>query len=95
MAQGKLKVKSKVPGGKAKKRGAGGNKANPKKHSHGVSKPSTKPRRQAAAKLQKTIQKKINANIESELTQRAAQVEEGKPFLCIEGAGPKRRGNKK
>ena len=80
MAQGKLKVKSKVPDSVAKKK-----KEQLKAKKAKISKKpkKTSPQNQITAKFNKEVQKKINASIESELATRAQRVEEGKSFLAI------------
>jgi len=87
MAQGKLKVKSKVPDSVAKKKKQQQSSA---KNSGKVVKKGKKnpinPKAQAAqltAKFKKDLGKKINASIESELTARCSRAEEGKSFLTI------------
>ena len=85
MAQGKLKVKSKVPNSASKKK----KQQNSCKNSKVVKKGKKNfklPKAQAAqltAKFKKDLGKKINSNIESELASRAHRVEEGKSFLTI------------
>ena len=94
MAQGKLKVKAKVPNNAGKKK----NNSSVKKGK--VTKKASKknnPQAQLTAKFQKNIHKKINANIVSELAARAQRVEEGKSFFTIEselrasGGGKKKK----
>jgi len=82
MAQGKLKVKSKVPDSVAKKK----KQQNSSKTNKVVKKGKKTPKAQAAqltARFKKDLGKKINANIEAELASRAQRVEEGKSFLAI------------
>ena len=83
MAQGKLKVKAKLPQ-KAKKSGV----AKAKNKHHGVKKgnkiiPPKKQQQLQIAKFKKDIQKNIRKNIESELCEKAKKVEEGRGFSCI------------
>ena len=84
MAQGKLKVKSKIPQN-AKKSGVSKakNRNNP-----GVRKGKKiiAPKKQQqlqVAKFNKDIQKNIRKNIETELTQKAKKIEEGRGFSVI------------
>jgi len=84
MAQGKLKVKSKVPDSVAKKKKQQNSVKNSKVVKKGGSKKTPKGQSaQLTAKFKKDLGKKINANIESELASRAQRVEEGKSFLAI------------
>ena len=84
MAQGKLKVKSKVPDSVAKKKKQQNSIKNSKVVKKGGSKKTPKGKAdQLTAKFKKDLGKKINANIESELASRAQRVEEGKSFLAI------------
>ena len=84
MAQGKLKVKSKLPQNTKK---SGASKAK-NKHNHGVKKGKKiilpkKQQQQQIAKFKKDIQKNIRKNIEAELSQKAKKVEEGRGFNCL------------
>jgi len=83
MAQGKLKVKSKVPDNIAKKKKQQAQLKKVAKAQSKVSKKSKNQKIQVSAKLHKEVQKKINSNIESELASIANRVEEGKPFKTI------------
>lgn len=84
MAQGKLKVKSKVPDNIAKKKKQQAQlKKVAKAAQSKVSKKSKNQKIQVSAKLHKEVQKKINSNIESELAVVASRVEEGKQFKTI------------
>ena len=83
MAQGKLKVKSKVPDNVAKKKKQQAQLKKIQQNQNKVSKKSKNPKIQVAAKLHKEVQKKINSSIEAELASRAQRVEEGKSFLAI------------
>ena len=79
MAQGKLKVKSKVPDSVAKKK----KQQQQIKKGKVAKKPSAKKNNaqaQLTAKFKKQLHKKINANIEAELASVAQKVEEGKSF---------------
>ena len=83
MAQGKLKVKAKLPQN-AKKSGV----SKAKNKNHGIKKgkkiiPPKKQQQLQIAKFKKDIQKNIRKNIETELCQKAKQVEEGRGFSCI------------
>jgi len=85
MAQGKLKVKSKVPDSVAKKKKQQNSVKNSKVTKKGGKSQKT-PKAEAAkltAKFQKGLGKKINANIESELASRCQRVEEGKSFSIL------------
>ena len=84
MAQGKLKVKSKLPQN-AKKSGVSKAK---NKTNHGVKKgkkiiPPKKQQQLQVRKFNKDIQKNIRKNIEAELSQKAKKVEEGRGFSVI------------
>lgn len=88
MAQGKLKVKSKVPDSVAKKKKQQNSVKNSKvtKVTKKGGKSQKTPKAEAAkltAKFQKGLGKKINANIESELASRCQRVEEGKSFSIL------------
>ena len=83
MAQGKLKVKSKVPDNIAKKKKQQAQLKKVSKDKSKVSKKSKNQKIQVSAKLHKEVQKKINSNIESELASVAQRVEEGKQFKTI------------
>ena len=87
MAQGKLKIKSKVPQ-KSKKSGASKAK---NKHYHGVKKGKKiippKKQQQQVRKFNKDIQKSIRRNIEAELSQKAKKVEEGRGFHFVGKSG--------
>ena len=83
MAQGKLKVKSKLPAN-AKKSG-GVSKAKSNKHNHALKKGKKfiapkKQQQHQIAKFNKDIQKNIRNNIEAELSRKAQKVEEGRGF---------------
>jgi len=78
MAQGKLKVKTKVPKN-AKKGGSGGGKA---KVGGGVKKAKSK-KEQQLGKFKKEIRKNINKSIEQQLGKKANQVEDQR-FHCAE-----------
>lgn len=83
MAQGKLKVKSKVPDSVSKKKK---DQLKAKKAAAAAGRVSKKPKNkqsQITAKFNKEVQKKINASIVSELASVAQRVEEGKSFLAI------------
>ena len=84
MAQGKLKVKSKIPQ-KAKKSGVSKaknrNNQNAKKGKKIIA--PKKQQQLQVAKFNKDIQKNIRRNIEAELTQKAKKIEEGRGFSCI------------
>ena len=82
MAQGKLKVKSKVPPNATKKK-TKIQQNKPVKNRGKVVKKSKNPQIQLTSKFNKEVQKKINASIEAELASRAQRVEEGKTFLAI------------
>lgn len=87
MAQGKLKVKAKLPHNANKK---GVTKA--KRKSHTVRKgntiiPPKKKQQLHIAHFKKDIQKNIRKNIEAELSQKAKQVEEGRGFSVIDEPG--------
>lgn len=83
MAQGKLKVKSKVPDSVAKKKKQQAQLKKVQQANSKVSKKPKNPKAQLSAKLHKEVQKKINSNIEAELASRAQRVEEGKGFKAI------------
>lgn len=83
MAQGKLKVKSKVPQNVAAK-----NKKKQQLNSAKKGKIQKKSKKnnagaQLTKKFNKEIKKKIDANIVSELASVAQRVEEGKSFLTL------------
>ena len=82
MAQGKLKVKSKVPDSVLKKKREA-LKAKKAQISKKPKKSKSDAQSQITAKFNKQIQKKINASIVSELASVAQRVEEGKSFLAI------------
>jgi hypothetical protein len=99
MAQGKLKVKSKVPANVAKRnqlktKSAAIHKATTKKTHFKAVKKAKKLGAQLSAKLLKDVQKKINANIEAELSAKAERVEEGKSFLTLNPEAARRKQNK-
>lgn len=88
MAQGKLKVKAKIPQN-AKKSGVSKakNRTNP-----GVKKgkkiiPAKKQHQLQVAKFNKDIQKNIRKNIEEELSKKAKKAEEGRGFNLVGEAG--------
>jgi len=82
MAQGKLKVKSKVPDSVLKKKREA-LKAKKAQITKKPKKSKSDAQSQITAKFNKEIQKKINASIVSELAGVAQRVEEGKSFLAI------------
>jgi len=77
MAQGKLKVKTKVPNNAAKK---GKGKANNTSSGGGVKKAKSK-REQQLSKFKKEIRKGINKSIEEQVVQKTKQVED-RGFHC-------------
>jgi len=84
MAQGKLKVKTKIPQN-AKKSGVSKAK---NKTNHGVKKgtriiPPKKQQQMQVVKFTKDIQKNIRKNIETEIGKKAKDVEEGRGFYVI------------
>ncbi len=88
MAQGKLKVKSKVPANVAKKnkqkqKAAALKQKQQVKGGFGKIQKPKKAGDLVAAKFNKKVQKAINSSIESELAARAQRVEEGKTFLTL------------
>jgi len=84
MAQGKLKLKTKVP--KNAKKGGGGGGASGSKtkgaFGGGVKKPKSKKELQLS-KFKKEIRKNINKSIEQQLGKKANQVED-RSFHCAE-----------
>lgn len=83
MAQGKLKVKQKVPDSVAKKKKQQAQLKKVQQANSKIVKRPKNPKDQLAAKIHKEVQKKINSSIETELASRAQRVEEGKSFKAI------------
>jgi len=82
MAQGKLKVKSKVPDSVAKKK----KQLNVQQKKQVEKNRKKKPRAkglQLSANFNKDLTKKINASIQSDLASTCHKVEEGKSFKII------------
>jgi len=93
MAQGKFKVKSKVPNQKNNKNHKGGNKGSVTKgpHGGGVKKAKSK-KEQTLQKFKKEVRKNINAHIEQQVSSVAKKVED-RGFHCSE-LNPNKKGNK-
>ena len=93
MAQGKLKVKTKVPNNAAKK---GKGKANNTSSGGGGVKKAKSKREQQLSKFKKEIRKGINKSIEEQVVQKTKQVED-RGFHCgdLGGADKKKQQPKK
>jgi len=91
MAQGKLKVKSKVPDSVAKKKKQQNSIKNSKvgkvvkgKKTRNCLKTPKGQSNQLTAKFRKDLGRKINSKIEAELVGQCQRVEEGKSFLTLQ-----------
>lgn len=97
MAQGKLKVKAKVPGKSGKKNTANHQQKstlNKVKKGNKIIAPK-KQAQQQLAKYKKGIQKAINQNIEAEVSAKAQKFEEGKKFWVVGNPSSDSKGKNK
>jgi len=96
MAQGKLKVKSKVPDKKKNKNSKGGGKGSGSvtkgPHGGGVKKAKSK-KELTLQKFKKQVRKDINSHIEAQVSAKATKVEDRK-FSCAELNPSKAAGKK-
>lgn len=94
MAQGKLKVKSKVPD-KKKNKNTKGNKGSVTKGAFGGGVKKAKSKKELTLqKFKKDVRKGINAHIEQQVSSKAKQVED-RTFHCAELNPAAKKGKKK